>query len=88
MSPEYRTSSLLGPLARERFKKAGMVTSLTLVMAAGVVSPAVAAAQNVSNREALTSRHASDYWMGRYGGDDHCKDEPEKPGSPTSRSPA
>ncbi|MFF1263488.1 MULTISPECIES: hypothetical protein [unclassified Streptomyces] len=64
MSPEYRSPSLLGPLARDRFRKAGMVASLALVLAAGVLSPAGAAAQTVA-------RHASE--ASRHGGDDHCK---------------
>ncbi|MGW3493856.1 hypothetical protein [Streptomyces sp. NPDC001020] len=36
MGPEFRTTSLFGPLARDRFKKAGMLGSLALVMATGV----------------------------------------------------
>ncbi|MDQ0990899.1 hypothetical protein [Streptomyces sp. V3I7] len=69
MSPEHRTTSLLGPLARDRFKKAGMLTSLALVLAAGVVSPAAAAARSMPDGHAPVARH--------YGGD-HCKED--KPG--------
>jgi hypothetical protein len=49
MSPEFRTTSLLGPLARERVKRTGMVTSLALVVAAGVASPVAAAVQGMGN---------------------------------------
>ncbi|WP_167458946.1 MULTISPECIES: hypothetical protein [Streptomyces] len=40
MSPANRTTSLLGPVARDRFRKAGVLASLALIMATGVVSPA------------------------------------------------
>ncbi|SPF02954.1 hypothetical protein [Streptomyces sp. MA5143a] len=45
----------LGPLARDRFKKAGIMASLALVMAAGVVSPATAAARAVAERPRVTA---------------------------------
>ncbi len=44
-----QTPSPLGPLARSRFRKAGMTASLTLVLATGVVSPTAAAAASVSD---------------------------------------
>ncbi len=56
MSPEYRTESRLGPLARDRFRKAGMFASLALVLAASAVSPAAAAAQSIGNRVSTSSR--------------------------------
>ncbi len=71
MSPEYRTGSLLGPLARDRFKRAGMVTSLALILAASVAGPATAAARGVSDHTAQASRYS--------GGDkDKCKNEGSK----------
>ncbi|MFD5638619.1 hypothetical protein ACFWJM_31355 [Streptomyces sp. NPDC127077] len=50
MNPESRTARLLGPPARGRFKKAGVVTSLALVMASGVVGPATPADLTASTR--------------------------------------
>ncbi|MFI1352956.1 collagen-like protein [Streptomyces sp. NPDC020898] len=71
MSPEYRTRSLLGPLARDRFKRAGMATSLALILAASVAGPAAAAARGVSDPTAGTSRYS--------GGDkDKCKNQGSK----------
>ncbi|MET8095344.1 hypothetical protein ABZV29_02565 [Streptomyces sp. NPDC005236] len=52
MNPESRTVRLLGPPARGRFKRAGVVASLTLVMASGVVGPATPADLNTSERAA------------------------------------
>ncbi|WBO68516.1 hypothetical protein [Streptomyces camelliae] len=63
MSPDPRTSHF-GPLARDRFKKAGMLASLTVVLAAGVLTPAAAAARAMSDRAPSVQR---------YGGDDECK---------------
>jgi len=68
MSPEYRTRSLLGPLARDRFKKAGMTASLALVLAASVSSPAVAAARGTGDHATGASRYSS-------GGKDKCKQQ-------------
>ncbi|WP_149830557.1 hypothetical protein [Streptomyces tailanensis] len=48
MSPDHRT---LGPLAREAVKKAGMVASLALVLAAGLANPAIAAPPNPTDPE-------------------------------------
>ncbi|MEU9208669.1 hypothetical protein AB0D27_12140 [Streptomyces sp. NPDC048415] len=73
MSPEYRTTSLLGPLARERFKKAGMVASLALVVATGVVSPAAATARSMTDQAAM---------MSRYGGGDNCKEHDQHKSMP------
>ncbi|MFB7243022.1 hypothetical protein CW362_22670 [Streptomyces populi] len=50
MNPESRTACLPGPPARGRFKRAGVVTSLTLVMASGVVGPATPADLATSDR--------------------------------------
>jgi len=62
MSPEFRTAPL-GPLARDRFKKAGMVASLSLVLAAGVVDPAAAAARSMTDQARAAAGN----------GGDHCK---------------
>ncbi|MFD5817931.1 hypothetical protein [Streptomyces sp. NPDC127038] len=43
MNPESRTACTPGPRARGRFKRAGVVASLALVMASGVVGPATPA---------------------------------------------
>ncbi|MER5467491.1 hypothetical protein [Streptomyces sp. NPDC002685] len=59
MNPESRTARLLGPLARDRFRTAGMVASLAVVAVAGVVSPATPAARGVTDRATAAS----------YGGD-------------------
>ncbi|WP_062650472.1 collagen-like triple helix repeat-containing protein [Streptomyces maremycinicus] len=50
MRPEFGPYSLLGPVARHRCKRAGMVASLAVVLAAGVISPAAAAARSVTDR--------------------------------------
>ncbi|MFE6825860.1 hypothetical protein [Streptomyces sp. NPDC057690] len=50
MRPQFGPYSLLGPVARLRCKRAGMVASLAVVLAAGVISPAAAAARNVTDR--------------------------------------
>ena len=63
MNPEFPTSSPLGPLARDRFRKAGMVASLALVLAAGVAAPATAAARSVTDRPRAAAGN----------GGDHCK---------------
>ncbi|MGW5609934.1 hypothetical protein ACWEWI_28380 [Streptomyces sp. NPDC003753] len=42
MSRESRTPFSLGPLARERYRKAGKLASLALVMAVGPATPAAA----------------------------------------------
>ncbi|MFF3463734.1 hypothetical protein [Streptomyces sp. NPDC002619] len=49
MSPENRTSRLLGPLARDGFRKAGTLASFAVVMAVGLVGPTAAAAQSMSS---------------------------------------
>lgn len=71
MSPEYGTRSLLGPLARDRFKKTGMMASLALVLAASVVSPAAAAARGVGEHTNGTSHYS-------VGGKDKCKTQGSK----------
>ncbi|MHB9856548.1 hypothetical protein ACSYGO_45950 [Streptomyces krungchingensis] len=68
MSPEYRASSSLGPLARERFKKVGMVASLALMLATAVVSSATAAARPITDHAPVSSRL----------GGDQCKDKSTK----------
>ncbi|MGD1225824.1 hypothetical protein AB9Q10_46270 [Streptomyces krungchingensis] len=68
MSPEYRASSSLGPLARERFKKVGMVASLALMLATAVVSSATAAARPITDHASVSSRL----------GGDQCKDKSTK----------
>jgi len=50
MNPESRTACLPGPPARGRFKRAGVVTSLALVMASGAVGPATPADLAASDR--------------------------------------
>ncbi|WP_327183068.1 hypothetical protein [Streptomyces sp. NBC_01334] len=50
MRPEFGPYSLLGPVARHRCKRAGMVASLAVILAAGVISPAAAAARSVTDR--------------------------------------
>ncbi|WP_406837246.1 hypothetical protein ACICHK_14680 [Streptomyces sp. AHU1] len=50
MNRESRTACLPGPPARGRFKRAGVVTSLALVMASGVVGPATPADLAASDR--------------------------------------
>ncbi|WP_405839970.1 hypothetical protein [Streptomyces sp. NBC_01518] len=62
MSPEFPTSPLLGPLARDRFRKAGLMASLALVLASGVAGPAAAAARSTTDRTTAAA-----------GGGDHCK---------------
>ncbi|MGW4560098.1 hypothetical protein ACWEOV_41785 [Streptomyces sp. NPDC004365] len=42
MSPEYRTSSTLGPRAKSRFKRVAGLASAALVVAIGLVTPAAA----------------------------------------------
>ncbi|MDV7223294.1 hypothetical protein R5A26_45985, partial [Streptomyces prunicolor] len=63
MNPEFPTASPLGPLARDRFRKAGMVASLALVLASGVAAPATAAARSVTDRPRAAAGN----------GGDHCK---------------
>ncbi|MFI0962102.1 hypothetical protein ACH4S8_11960 [Streptomyces sp. NPDC021080] len=50
MNPESRTARPPGPPARGRFKRAGVVASLALVMASGVVGPATPADLSPSDR--------------------------------------
>ncbi|WP_328555576.1 hypothetical protein [Streptomyces sp. NBC_00358] len=50
MNPESRTVHLLGPPARGRLKRAGVVASLALVMASGVVGSATPADRSASER--------------------------------------
>ncbi|MGW0834773.1 hypothetical protein [Streptomyces prunicolor] len=61
MNPEFPTSSPLGPLARDRFRKAGLVASLALVLAAGVAAPAAAAARSVSDQPKAAAGHTGDH---------------------------
>src|SRR5690349_2545242 len=42
MSPKGRTPLTLGPLGRERYKKAGKLASLALAVTVGLVTPAAA----------------------------------------------
>ncbi|WP_189781421.1 hypothetical protein [Streptomyces capitiformicae] len=57
MSPDHRT---LGPLARKAAKRAGMVASLALVLAAGLANPAIAAPQNPTAPETTATVHTDD----------------------------
>jgi hypothetical protein len=50
MNPDSRTARLLGPPGHDRFKRAGVVASLALVMASGVVGPATPATRSASER--------------------------------------
>ncbi|MGW7131719.1 hypothetical protein ACWGIA_25745 [Streptomyces bobili] len=77
MSPDSRTTSPFGPLARDAFRRAGMVASLALVLAAGVASPATAAARAVTG-QAVTADPS---------GGDKCKtDHHPRAGDGTSAS--
>jgi hypothetical protein len=76
MSPDSRTTSPFGPLARDAFRKAGMVASLALVLAAGVASPATAAARAVTG-QAVTADPS---------GGDKCKNDHPRAGDGTSAS--
>ncbi|MFG3264735.1 hypothetical protein [Streptomyces bobili] len=76
MSPDSRTTSPFGPLARDAFRKAGMVASLALVLAAGVASPATAAARAVSG-QAVTADPS---------GGDKCKNDHPRAADGTSAS--
>ncbi|MEV5488907.1 hypothetical protein AB0L47_13030 [Streptomyces bobili] len=76
MSPDSRTTSPFGPLARDAFRKAGMVASLALVLAAGVASPATAAARAVTG-QAVTAEPS---------GGDKCKNDHPRTGDGTSAS--
>lgn len=71
MSPEYRTGSRLGPLARERVRKGGLLASLALVWAAGLASPALAAGQSIAVGRVPTAD-------ARSGGDHGCKEEKQQ----------
>ncbi|MFM9497484.1 hypothetical protein ACKI1Q_28265 [Streptomyces galilaeus] len=76
MSPDSRTTSPFGPLARDAFRRAGMVASLALVLAAGVASPATAAARTVTG-QAVTADPS---------GGDKCKNDHPRAGDGTSAS--
>ncbi|MFF8189687.1 hypothetical protein ACF05L_02115 [Streptomyces bobili] len=76
MSPDSRTTSAFGPLARDAFRKAGMVASLALVLAAGVASPATAAARAVPG-QAVTADPS---------GGDKCKNDHPRAADGTSTS--
>lgn len=66
MSSDKRTRSPLGPVPRrDKWKARGTIVSLALVLAAGVVSPAAAAAQSMGERVSASS--------GPGGGDDKCE---------------
>ncbi|MEV6737804.1 hypothetical protein AB0N14_13050 [Streptomyces sp. NPDC051104] len=92
MSPEGRAPSPLGPLARDRYKRASKFASLALVVAAGLVTPTVAAAR--SHTPHTTAAHGGDceHRAGLPGGD-HDKDKCPKPrptyptASPTETKP-
>ncbi|MFI6402613.1 hypothetical protein [Streptomyces sp. NPDC050548] len=81
MSPEFRTSPL-GPLARNRFRKAGMVASLALALAAGAASPATAAARSMTEQARVAAgngggdckpHHHHKSEATEAGGKGHCK---------------
>ncbi|MFF0723442.1 hypothetical protein [Streptomyces sp. NPDC004134] len=79
----------MGPLARDSFKRAGMMASLALVLTAGVASPAVAAAESMVPHESVArgggggdkckDGHGHDHHKGTHGekgkgkGKDHCR---------------
>ncbi|MEU9268041.1 hypothetical protein AB0E04_21670 [Streptomyces sp. NPDC048251] len=86
MRPEFGPYSLLGPVARHRCKRAGMVASLAVILAAGVISPAAAAARSVTDRvqaelpspggKCKPGHHKPDHHKPRAveaGGKDKCK---------------
>ncbi|MFF1438603.1 hypothetical protein [Streptomyces sp. NPDC058295] len=86
MRPEFGPYSLLGPVARHRCKRAGMVASLAVIVAAGVISPAAAAARSVTDRvqaelpsagdKCKPGHHKPDHHKPRAieaGGKDKCK---------------
>ena len=90
MSPEFRTSPL-GPLARNRFRKAGMVASLALALAAGAAGPATAAARSMTEHVNAAAgngggdckpHHHHKSQATEAGGKDHCKG-PTGPTGPT-----
>lgn len=67
MKTEFRTATRLGPLSRRApWISGGLIASLALTLAAGVVSPAAAAAQSTGNRVSTLSRVG--------GGGDECQD--------------
>jgi hypothetical protein len=70
MRPEFGPYSLLGPVARHRCKQAGMVASLAVVLAAGVISPAAAAARSVTDYARAEATPS---------GGDKCKPSHHKP---------
>ncbi|MGW2618757.1 hypothetical protein [Streptomyces sp. NPDC001500] len=67
MRPEFGPYSLLGPLARNRCRQAGMVASLAVILAAGVVSPAAAAARGAAEGAGTAA----------VAGGDKCKPKPK-----------
>ncbi|MGW1673943.1 collagen-like protein, partial [Streptomyces sp. NPDC002324] len=54
MSPERRTISLIGPLARDRITKVSTFASLALVVTAGLAAPAVATTRSISDHSTMT----------------------------------
>ncbi|WP_308184825.1 collagen-like protein [Streptomyces sp. MNU76] len=54
MSPERRTISLIGPLARHRITKVSTYASLALAVTAGLAGPAAAATLSVSEHSTVT----------------------------------
>ncbi|MGR6968877.1 hypothetical protein ACU639_04585 [Streptomyces cynarae] len=78
MSPESRTPFSLGPLARERYRKAGKLASLALVMAVGLATPAAA----VGRGETARPNDNCDHHTTDLGGG-HDKDKCPKPKPPT-----
>ncbi|MFF3610532.1 hypothetical protein [Streptomyces sp. NPDC002580] len=55
MNPESRPTARLGPSARGRFKQAGMVASLALMVSSGAAEPATAAAVSATGHATATS---------------------------------
>ena len=78
MSPESRTPFSLGPMARERYRKAGKLASLALVMAVGLATPAAAVGHGKTARpNDNCDHHTTDLGGG------HDKDKCPKPKPPT-----
>jgi hypothetical protein len=87
MSPEGRKPSSFGPLARDRYRRAGKFASLALVVAAGLVTPIAAVAHSESG-QANTAYSGGDceHRAGLPGGD-HDKDKCPRPTHTPSPSP-
>ncbi|WP_327323149.1 hypothetical protein OG735_12055 [Streptomyces sp. NBC_01210] len=88
MIPDNRTGSVLGPLPRrDKWLAGSTIASLALVLAAGVISPVVAAAQSTGERVSASSGPSgvldacTD--VSQLGGKDNCKRGATGPTGPT-----